>query len=127
MYCTLRMVENVHVRTLTPVQNHNDDVLLVPLVSVEDPHTRTHTHTHTHTHAHTHTHTHAQIAPPAEELFAIREPGQLTFDLSLMKSITVLFVDSICMHQFQGRHQFPGQLQALEVRRTIASLKVLSP
>ena len=67
---------------------------------------------------------HTQIAPPSEEAFIVREADQLTFDLSMMKSLRVLFVDSISEHQFQGRHQLPGQLEAIEVRRTVNSLKV---
>lgn len=56
--------------------------------------------------------------------FSVTGEDKLTFDLSLMKSIEVIFVESVSIQHFQGRHQLPGQLVALEVHRTISSLKV---
>lgn len=65
-----------------------------------------------------------QLTPQSLEKYSIIGVDNLTFDLSSMKSIEILFVESINMKQFQGRHLLPGQLIALEVRRSVSTLKV---
>ena len=64
----------------------------------------------------------AQISPPPDEIVVVAD--KLTFDLSMMKNLELLLVDSIDIHQLQGRSTLPQQLQALEVRRSLDSLKV---
>ena len=49
---------------------------------------------------------------------------KLTFDLSMLHNLELLLVDSIDIHQLQGRSLLPGQIHALEVRRSLGSLKV---
>ena len=49
---------------------------------------------------------------------------KITFDMSVLKSLELLLVDGIDIHQLQGRSPLPGQLQALEIRRSLGSLKV---
>lgn len=66
-----------------------------------------------------------QICPAPDEVVVVAD--KLTFELSILKSLELLLVDSIDIHQLQGRASLPGQLQALEIRRSLGSLKVLCP
>jgi hypothetical protein len=49
---------------------------------------------------------------------------KVTFDLSMLHNLELLLVDSIDIHQLQGRSSLPGQIHALEIRRSLGSLKV---
>ena len=65
-----------------------------------------------------------QIAPPTDDPNLVKGADQLTFDLSLLKSLEVLLIESLELHQFQNRSNLPDQLVAMEVRRSLKSLKV---
>ena len=63
-----------------------------------------------------------QVSPAPEEIVVVAD--KLTFDLSVLHNLELLLVDSIDIHQLQGRSSLPGQILALEVRRSLGSLKV---
>ena len=63
-----------------------------------------------------------QISPAPDEMVVVAD--KLTFDLSMLHSLELLLVDSIDIHQLQGRSSLPGQIHALEIRRSLGSLKV---
>ena len=63
-----------------------------------------------------------QISPAPDEVVVVAD--KVTFDLSMLHSLELLLVDSIDIHQLQGRSSLPGQIHALEVRRSLGSLKV---
>ncbi len=54
----------------------------------------------------------------------IADIDHLTFELSLMKSLEVLLIESIQVHQLETRHTLPDQLVKLEVRRSLKLLQV---
>ena len=64
-----------------------------------------------------------QICPAPDEVVVVAD--KLTFDLSVLHSLELLLADSIDIHQLQGRSLLPGQIHALEIRRSLGSLKVL--
>ena len=64
-----------------------------------------------------------QICPASDEMVVVAD--KLTFYLSVLHSLELLLVDSIDIHQLQGRSSLPGQIHALEIRRSLGSLKVL--
>ena len=63
-----------------------------------------------------------QISPAPDEMVVVAD--KLTFDLSMLHNLELLLVDSIDIHQLQGRSSLPGQIHALEIRRSLGSLKV---
>ena len=63
-----------------------------------------------------------QVSPAPDEVVVVAD--KLTFDLSMLHSLELLLVDSIDIHQLQGRSLLPGQIIALEIRRSLGSLKV---
>lgn len=65
-----------------------------------------------------------QIAPPTEEHASIADLDSMTFDLTLMKSLEVLLMESIKIHRLEARHTLPKQLVKLEVRRSLKFLQV---
>ena len=63
-----------------------------------------------------------QISPAPDEMVVVAD--KLTFDLSTLRGLELLLVDSIDIHQLQGRSSLPGQIHALEIRRSLGSIKV---
>ena len=65
-----------------------------------------------------------QISPPTNEHADIADLDNMSFDLTLLKSLEVLLIESMHMHQLEARYNLPKQLVKLEVRRSLKFLQV---
>lgn len=54
----------------------------------------------------------------------IEDLDHLTFELSQMKSLEVLLVESVHIQQLETKYTLPDQLVKLEVRRSLKLLQV---
>ncbi|CAI8048087.1 Nischarin [Geodia barretti] len=64
-----------------------------------------------------------KVAPSTEDKFILSSMEDVSFDLSIFKSLTYLMVDSIEIADVQGRQCLTGQLEGLDIRRCLNSLK----